>query len=78
MKIMVTGDRGYIGTVLVSMLKRKGHEVVGYDSGYFAENLLEEFDDDYAKITKDIRDIKKKMWRELMLSSIWLDFPMIL
>jgi len=74
---MVTGDRGYIGTLLVSMLKRKGHEVV-YDSGYFAENLLEEFDDDYAKITKDIRDIKKKMWRELMLSSIWMDFPMIL
>ena len=57
MKIMVTGDRGYIGTVLVPILKGKGHEVVGYDSGYFAENLLEEFDDDYAKITKDIRDV---------------------
>ena len=44
MKIMVTGDRGYIGAVLVSMLKEKGHEVIGYDSGYFLDNLLESYE----------------------------------
>ena len=60
MKIMVTGDRGYIGAVLVPMLREKNYEVVGYDSGYFAENLLEKFDEDYPKITKDIRDITKE------------------
>jgi nucleoside-diphosphate-sugar epimerase len=60
MKIMVTGDRGYIGAVLIPILKEKDYEVVGYDSGYFSENLLEEFDDDYTKTTKDIRDIDKK------------------
>ena len=57
MKILVTGDRGYIGTVLVPMLSEKGYEVVGFDSGYFSSNLLEEFDENYQKITKDIRDI---------------------
>jgi nucleoside-diphosphate-sugar epimerase len=65
MKIMVTGDRGYIGTVLVPMLKKKGHKVVGYDSGYFSENILEEFDDDYTKITKDIRDVSKEDLKDI-------------
>jgi nucleoside-diphosphate-sugar epimerase len=39
------------------MLSEKGYEAVGYDSGYFSDNLLEKFDEDYQKITKDIRDI---------------------
>jgi nucleoside-diphosphate-sugar epimerase len=60
MKIMVTGERGYIGAVLVPMLKEKGYDVVGYDSGYYSENLLEQFDEDYHRITKDIRDIAKE------------------
>ena len=57
MKIMVTGDRGYIGSVLIPMLEAKNYNVIGYDSGYFAKNLLEDFDDNYTKITKDIRDL---------------------
>ena len=40
------------------MLIEKGYEVVGFDSGYFSDNLLEKFDEDYQKITKDIRDIE--------------------
>jgi nucleoside-diphosphate-sugar epimerase len=60
MNVMVTGDRGYIGAVLVPILKVKGYKVVGYDSGYFQDNLLENFDQNYHKITKDIRDIKKE------------------
>jgi nucleoside-diphosphate-sugar epimerase len=58
MRILVTGDRGYIGAVLVPMLSEKGYEVVGFDSGYFSDNLVEKFDEDYQKITKDIRDIE--------------------
>ena len=57
MRILVTGDRGYIGAVLIPMLSEKGYEAVGFDSGYFSDNLLEKFDEDYQKITKDIRDI---------------------
>ncbi|MDC1027305.1 NAD(P)-dependent oxidoreductase [Candidatus Thioglobus sp.] len=60
MKIMVTGDRGYIGSVLVPILRSKEYNVIGYDSGYFAENLLEDLDESYTKITKDIRDLSKK------------------
>ena len=57
---MVTGDRGYIGSVLVPILKEKGYEVMGYDAGYFKDNILEQFDENYLKITKDIRDINKE------------------
>jgi nucleoside-diphosphate-sugar epimerase len=57
---MVTGNMGYIGPVLMSALKEKGYDVIGYDSGYFADNLLEEINEDYLQITKDIRDITKK------------------
>jgi nucleoside-diphosphate-sugar epimerase len=35
MKIMVTDERGYIGSVLVPILKEKGYKVVGYDSEIF-------------------------------------------
>jgi nucleoside-diphosphate-sugar epimerase len=57
MRILVTGDRGYIGSVLVPILLAKNYSVVGYDSGYFSENLLEDFEENYTKVTKDIRDL---------------------
>ena len=59
MKIMVTGDQGYIGAILVPMLMDKGYPIVGYDAGFFTENLLYPIDESYKKIKKDIRDINK-------------------
>ncbi len=35
MKVLVTGHRGYIGAVLVPLLKAAGHEVSGFDMGFF-------------------------------------------
>ncbi len=37
MRILVTGHKGYIGTVMVPMLLNAGHEVVGLDSDLFEE-----------------------------------------
>ncbi len=65
MKIMVTGDQGYIGAVLVPMLMDKNYEVIGYDAGFFAENLLQPLVENYIKIKKDIRDINKKDLEEV-------------
>jgi len=57
MKILVTGDRGYIGTVLIPILIEKGYEVIGFDSGYFSENKFGELETNYKKQTKDLRDL---------------------
>ncbi|MBN9026628.1 MAG: SDR family oxidoreductase [Rhizobiales bacterium] len=37
MKVLVTGHRGYIGSVMTPMLLRAGHTVVGCDSDLYAE-----------------------------------------
>lgn len=37
MRVLMTGSEGYIGAVLREHLLRKGHEVVGLDTGYFKE-----------------------------------------
>jgi nucleoside-diphosphate-sugar epimerase len=43
MKILITGDRGFVGTETKKLLEGEGHEVIGYD-------ILDGF---------DIRDIKQ-------------------
>jgi len=36
MRVLVTGSKGYIGSVLVPMLLKEGHEVHGLDTDYFS------------------------------------------
>ncbi len=60
MKIFVTGNLGYIGSVLVPLLQSQRHEVVGLDSGYFKDCLLLPVKNDFKQITKDIRDVTKE------------------
>lgn len=59
MNILVTGNLGYIGSVLVPLLQGLGHRVVGLDSGYFDECLLSPANRDFLQITKDIRDVEE-------------------
>lgn len=59
MKVFVTGDRGYIGSVLVPILLDNNFEVVGIDSEYFRDGL-EKKQRQYKKIRKDIRRIDEK------------------
>ena len=37
MRVLVTGHHGYIGAVVIPRLQAAGHEVVGLDTGYFAD-----------------------------------------
>ncbi|MBN2452672.1 MAG: NAD(P)-dependent oxidoreductase [Candidatus Omnitrophica bacterium] len=57
MKVLVTGNQGYIGSVLVDMLLDRKYEVVGYDIGYYADCLLHPYNPAIRQIRKDIRDI---------------------
>ena len=60
MKILVTGNRGYIGSVLVPMLEARGHEVVGYDMGYYDGVPLPAIPEPTRQITKDMRDVVRE------------------
>ena len=34
-KIVITGNQGYLGSVLSGLLRERGHHVLGYDTGFF-------------------------------------------
>lgn len=40
MRILLTGHTGYLGTILATDLLQDGHQVVGLDTGYFADRVL--------------------------------------
>lgn len=58
-RILITGDKGYIGSTLVPMLAKKGYKVVGFDTEFFKKGLFKS-NLNYKKIRKDIRKIEKK------------------
>lgn len=57
MKILVTGNRGYIGSVLVPLLQARGHTVVGLDAGFYDDSSLPAVPEPNQQIKKDARDI---------------------
>ena len=57
MKILVTGNLGYIGSVLAPLLESHGHEVAGLDTGYFKDCVLHNPRDPKKQSYKDIRDV---------------------
>ena len=58
MKILVTGSEGYIGSVLTKKLEELGHEIIGYDIGYYSECIISKVDENFKKIKKDLRDVE--------------------
>jgi nucleoside-diphosphate-sugar epimerase len=61
MRVLVTGHLGYLGTVMVPILREAGHDVVGLDSGYFADCVLGPAPEDAPGIagdrSVDLRDV---------------------
>jgi nucleoside-diphosphate-sugar epimerase len=59
MKVLVTGHRGFIGTVMVPMLVNEGHDVVGLDSDLYRDCTYPVGDPAVAipTLEKDVRDI---------------------
>ena len=60
MRVLVTGHRGYIGCVMVPMLRSAGHEVVGLDSDLFRAFRLIPYNLEVPELQLDIRDIEPK------------------
>ena len=58
MKILVTGTEGYLGCLLAPELLRRGHQVVGVDTGYYKNGwLFNGLDATSYTLAKDIRQV---------------------
>src|SRR4051812_4758206 len=60
MRVLVTGHKGYIGTVMVPILLRAGHEVTGCDSDLYRRCTYAQGGEIAAipELRKDVRDIE--------------------
>ncbi|HEV7651813.1 MAG TPA: SDR family oxidoreductase [Actinophytocola sp.] len=57
MRVLLTGHKGYLGTVMAPVLAAAGHEVVGLDSGLFEPCVLGDTPADPPGHTVDLRDV---------------------
>ena len=58
-KVLITGHKGYIGSVMAPMLLKAGYHVVGLDTGYFDRCTLIGDETGIPSIFRDIRDVQK-------------------
>jgi nucleoside-diphosphate-sugar epimerase len=58
MRVLVTGSQGYIGTVLTTLLRDAGHEVVGLDSDLYERCSFGTAPPQIPLVRKDIRDVE--------------------
>jgi nucleoside-diphosphate-sugar epimerase len=57
-KVLVTGHRGYIGSVLALLLADDGHDVVGLDTDYYAGCDFGPVNGAVASVRLDVRDAR--------------------
>lgn len=57
MKVLLTGHKGYIGSVAGPILRSAGHEVVGLDADFYANCNFGDVVPGIPEIRKDLRDL---------------------
>jgi nucleoside-diphosphate-sugar epimerase len=58
MKILMTGARGYIGTVMAPFLVRAGHEVTGLDTDLYRRSTFGPWKESVRTLVKDVRAVE--------------------
>jgi nucleoside-diphosphate-sugar epimerase len=57
-KILLTGSRGYIGTVIAPLMVQAGHEVVGVDTDLYRRSTFGAWKESIRTIVKDVRALE--------------------
>jgi len=58
MRIIITGHKGYVGTIMVPLLQAEGYDIFGLDSNFYNSNNVEKNMYDIPYLKKDIRDVE--------------------
>jgi nucleoside-diphosphate-sugar epimerase len=58
MKILLTGSRGYIGTVMGPFLQAAGHDVVGLDTDLYRRSTFGAWKESVPTTVKDLRELQ--------------------
>jgi len=58
MKILLTGSRGYIGSVMAPMMVQAGHEVVGLDTDLYRRSTFGPWGESIRTLEKDVRAVQ--------------------
>ncbi len=56
-RILITGNKGYLGSVMAPWLRRAGYDVVGLDTNYFSDCTLVPDLAEIPTVAKDLRDL---------------------
>jgi nucleoside-diphosphate-sugar epimerase len=59
MRVLVTGHKGYLGSVMVPFLQNAGHEITGLDSCLFEDCVLGPANAAVPELRVDIRDVER-------------------
>jgi nucleoside-diphosphate-sugar epimerase len=65
MRVLVTGSRGYIGSVMVPLLIAEGHQVRGMDTDFYEHCTFGEWKDPIRTVRKDVRESVVEDFRDL-------------
>src|SRR5689334_19372435 len=57
MKILLTGSRGYIGTVMAPLMVQAGHEVVGVDADFYRHSTFGPWKESIRTMVRDVRGL---------------------
>lgn len=60
MRVLLTGHKGYIGTVMAPLLQARGHQVVGVDTDLYRFSTFGAYQPPSDEILCDIRDLERK------------------
>src|SRR5437879_12713697 len=60
MKVLITGSRGAIGTVMAPMMVAAGHQVVGVDADLYRRSTFGTWTEAIRTIPKDVRALEAR------------------